>query len=163
MMNFFFLKKPQFFIVFCLLQHSLSSGWCSVTDVLGLRLKYAPISPMGSISWMGASRGWERLVDGTSEAEAMLGSLHLSLLSISRPSLPLEEEACSVFAKSAQSQTARVRILLRPLWPWARFSIALGLSLPIWKVAIRIVLTSANLLLQVRQFVYNSYIMPDTE
>lgn len=54
-----FLKKPQFFIVFCLPWHSLSSGWCSVTDVLGLRLEYTPISPMGSISWMGPSRRWE--------------------------------------------------------------------------------------------------------
>lgn len=51
----------------------------------------------------GTFHGWERLVDGMSEAEAMLGSLRLSLLPISWPSLPLEEEACNVFAESTQT------------------------------------------------------------
>ena len=38
-------------------------------------------------------------MDGKSEAVAVLGSLRFSLLPISWPSLPQEEEAGSVFAK----------------------------------------------------------------
>lgn len=49
------------------------------------------------------SHGWDHLVDGKSEAAAVLGSLRFSLLPISWPSLPQEEEACSIFAKSKQT------------------------------------------------------------
>ena len=42
-------------------------------------------------------------MDGKSEAVAVVGSLRFSLLPISWPSLPQEEEAGSVFAKSTQT------------------------------------------------------------